>query len=324
MTSKFIVLQVFINQGYRSVCHYHAEIDHSIAKNDDSRKKSTGVYKPVGESCAPEELRRLIPKKKPSSIEVLEGAVEWPEKGPTQTSNGLTMDDLLKFYRKVDGWYFLTCGCLLDDVLLDFYIWKAQQYIPSMYGHETPFGTPMEPRVRTWLFAFLKSEMDICVDNLYAYDEDGVYRSWERRSVIQIKNIWHSLERKAARSMVLDVLNLKEKGADLEPWEWSDKDRKSEQEARKALQREWEKASKEEREREEQRRKELEEEDAWMDGGKEEDGERKKRKKKKKKSREEDEGEGKEKKKKKKKRKASRSPSPSDPSGSRPKKRKSD
>ncbi|TFK17133.1 hypothetical protein FA15DRAFT_661675 [Coprinopsis marcescibilis] len=72
--------------------------------------------------------------------------------------------------------YYLHCGCNLEEVLLDFFIWKrmGKLYSPTKNIYEN-MGAPWSPRVCQGICNFIWS-LGIVVDDLYLYDNEGKRR----------------------------------------------------------------------------------------------------------------------------------------------------
>ena len=68
----------------------------------------------------------------------------------------------------------MSCGCSLDDVLLDFFWWKDTTAVsPTTKIQESWGGDMMDPRTRTFVCALLRGQPGIHLDWLYEIDGKG-------------------------------------------------------------------------------------------------------------------------------------------------------
>ncbi|KAF6749401.1 hypothetical protein DFP72DRAFT_852548 [Ephemerocybe angulata] len=178
-------------------CQYHSYIDHAqrayndfefelkAVKGKEGRMRRpklvpqvTGIpLKASTEVLAPEHFLFKVPSAS-TSIDVtrLPAADDDPSFIKPQV-NGLDEAALLTFFQCSNGEYYLHCGCPLEEVLLEFYIWKSNRLLRSpTTGAEEPLGAPTEPRPRFHYHAFLTA-LGVRVDNLYQFDAKGNRRN---------------------------------------------------------------------------------------------------------------------------------------------------
>ena len=68
----------------------------------------------------------------------------------------------------------MSCGCSLDNVLLDFFWWKDTMAVsPTMKIRESWGGEMMDPRTRTFVCGLLRGQPGIQLDWLYEIDTKG-------------------------------------------------------------------------------------------------------------------------------------------------------
>jgi hypothetical protein len=207
--ARIVGLQLFILGGdnksrHRTKCHYHTLFDHQSDKNDEDFGRITGVYtRRIEGVAAPEDLRRRMPVQKSIKVSLVPGATLYPKTGPV-LANDLTLDDLYQFYpRHPDtGAHLLHCGCLLEDVLLDFYIWKAYPFLSSPTIEDEPYGAPMDPRQRTWVCQILRS-LGVKLDELYEFDILGRPQESPFGVLHKIQKLWNSIAGTVERPLVL-------------------------------------------------------------------------------------------------------------------------
>jgi hypothetical protein len=78
----------------------------------------------------------------------------------------------------------MSCGCSLEDVLLDFFFWKDTLAVsPTTQIKEGWGGDMMDPRTRTFVCALLKGQPGIELDWLYEIDAKG--------SLVSMSQMYH-------------------------------------------------------------------------------------------------------------------------------------
>ncbi|KAH9480107.1 hypothetical protein JR316_0006704 [Psilocybe cubensis] len=79
---------------------------------------------------------------------------------------------------------YMSCGCLIDDVLLEFYFWKTltiSSPLPSLQGLEEPMkGDVFEPRHRSFLIKVFKEQSLLTADDIYDPNRPRDIRKFER------------------------------------------------------------------------------------------------------------------------------------------------
>ncbi|KAF6765757.1 hypothetical protein DFP72DRAFT_839575 [Ephemerocybe angulata] len=177
-------------------CHYHTTLDQTATVNDlDNAERQanikpptkpgkkcpsfkgnlvTGVpYRRSGESTVPEEVLKVTPKSRKGTVLMARGSstdVAVLPPSPTHLDSSKWLEFFLK---DPDGRYICHCGCILEEVLLDFYLWKAAHPLYSVStGTSEPLGNPVDPRTRAHYHKVLTS-FGINVRSLYKYDDDG-------------------------------------------------------------------------------------------------------------------------------------------------------
>ncbi|KAH6884770.1 hypothetical protein BKA70DRAFT_1124662, partial [Coprinopsis sp. MPI-PUGE-AT-0042] len=190
VTSRLLALQMFILASNVTHCHFHTWYDHQSKSNDVNNlhhkvdePRVTGVPYPLSRSVkATQEAIDGMKYTKPKTLKAIEGATQSP-KTAALTAGTLTLEQLNEFFRcKVEGEdgahsrSVLHCGCDLEEVLLDFFLWKENKYLLSTSTQNRElYGAPMDPRSRQWCHEILIKD-GWCVDDMYQYGEDGARR----------------------------------------------------------------------------------------------------------------------------------------------------
>ncbi|KAF8169099.1 hypothetical protein BJ912DRAFT_862301, partial [Pholiota molesta] len=83
---------------------------------------------------------------------------------------------------------FMHCGCYIDDVLLDFFLWKTMtihSHNPELRGiYESMMATEFPPRVRAFVLQLFLVFSNLQLDDLYALDY-GTPAYYTRRHQVQ-------------------------------------------------------------------------------------------------------------------------------------------
>lgn len=161
-------------------CHFHVLNDHTSNDNDyglaadpQADHRVSGVpYQASMEVRAPEEYIALVPTDlKPFTQSNTFGDPSAVVQLPAVVPGKLGVHELLSFYLLDEhGNYHLHCGCLLEEVLLDFYVWKATPNLRSVsLNVEEPLGHPIDPRIRAY-YHMAFTTLGIHVEDLYRFD----------------------------------------------------------------------------------------------------------------------------------------------------------
>lgn len=176
--STMLIWSLFINRNKRTRCHFHAITDRASAHNDVEPKISktsrepvhivTGVGLPQDDEllASPAALNMWGVFKKKAVDYELAGARDSAETINT-TIGGLSVVDLLSFFRIENGRHYLGCGCDLMHATFDFFLWKVAPPLFSETVTESAecIGTPWDARLRPTLVT-LFSSMGLTPDNL--------------------------------------------------------------------------------------------------------------------------------------------------------------
>ncbi|KAF6763281.1 hypothetical protein DFP72DRAFT_750916, partial [Ephemerocybe angulata] len=171
----FVTLPKKKGAGWTTRCHYHTTLDQMAIMNDVYSRLVTGVpYQRSEGTEMPAQILKLTPKSKRGVVFRTPGSSKDATQLATPPSNRLTRNDWLQFYLMDDeGRHFLHCGCLLEEVLLDFYLWKSAMPLYSVStGRTEPLGNPMDPRTRAFYHQVLKG-FGVDVMRLYKFDING-------------------------------------------------------------------------------------------------------------------------------------------------------
>ncbi|KAJ2920578.1 hypothetical protein H1R20_g16518, partial [Candolleomyces eurysporus] len=138
--------------------------------------------------------------KKPSKDRDLE--ILMPDGGLAegQWNPHFTLQNVLSFFLVKNGRHILHCGCILEDALMDLYMWKTVKLRSISRDIEETFGKPVKPRER----AYMVESMDhLCsfVEDLYEYKDDGT-----KRSMIEIRE-------RQVRKLLGEIRRLKQEDA---------------------------------------------------------------------------------------------------------------
>ncbi|KAH6905369.1 hypothetical protein BKA70DRAFT_1033651, partial [Coprinopsis sp. MPI-PUGE-AT-0042] len=193
--SRLLLLQVFILKNYLTQCHFHTWTERGASGKNDfnlkpgSKDSVTGVpYPPSKDVKATPDLRDRMGRKQPRTVITI-GTNQHPPLKHINNTSGLSLDDLYSFYRKEGKRYVLHCGCDLEEVLLDFLVWKTSPPLRSRSkGIEEDLGSPLHPREQLYQYDMLQS-LHFRLDDHLFYDLEGSFRS-----LSQTKNLYKALQ----------------------------------------------------------------------------------------------------------------------------------
>lgn len=206
-----IALQCFILNtqlvGWTTRCHTHSIYEHKAGVNDvdnygrEDQPQVTGVpFQRQNESVVPTYLGKLLPKAKGSAAPTKWSDPEFVYPNRLGPPPRLGIMELLQFYilDPETQIYTLHCGCELEEVLLDFFLWKQCRSMASLNTDAVEYlGNPVEPRTRQYyhhIFADLGTHvLDLYQYNLLGYkrEEGNVMKDHVRGSFRE--SILHSL-----------------------------------------------------------------------------------------------------------------------------------
>ncbi|KAH6871479.1 hypothetical protein BKA70DRAFT_1451120 [Coprinopsis sp. MPI-PUGE-AT-0042] len=159
--SRLLLLQGFILKNYLTQCHFHTLTEHGPnGKNDFNRDPGlkhevSGVPYPTSKAVlAKQEVQEHLGHRQPRTVGVIAKDVTAPP-------------------LKNDGRYILHCSCDLEEVLLDFFLWKTSPLLTShSKGHQEEYGSPLSPHQHLYQFVNLQT-LHFCLDNHLLYDTRG-------------------------------------------------------------------------------------------------------------------------------------------------------
>jgi hypothetical protein len=214
--SRLLLLQIFILKNHLTQCHYHTATERGKdAKNDfnrhsgkDAKHTVTGVpYKASKTVVASSNVCDRLPHLQPRSVDILTKSASPPLKH-VNTAGTLTLDELYSFYPLKNGRYTLHCGCDLEEVLLDFFIWKTSQPLSShSKGLKEEYGTPLAPRQRLYQFITMKT-LHFRLDDHLLYDTKGLIRT-----VVSRRMSLHAAIQETCPEVIAELARLREKEA---------------------------------------------------------------------------------------------------------------
>ncbi|KAJ2923873.1 hypothetical protein H1R20_g13226, partial [Candolleomyces eurysporus] len=166
--SKKLAASVFILSNGRTVCAYHSIHKEGKASDCDVAKpeKVSGVpYPPVKKAIhQPSYLER------PMRIGS-DGTMKPPR--PNSYNPNFTLQRVLEFYiMEPGGIRRMHCGCVLDNVLLEFAFWKRTEVQSEATDVMSPMDSPLRPRDRLF-FVTVLDYLHTTLDRIYHYDEEG-------------------------------------------------------------------------------------------------------------------------------------------------------
>ncbi|KAH6881232.1 hypothetical protein BKA70DRAFT_1446766 [Coprinopsis sp. MPI-PUGE-AT-0042] len=168
----------------RCVCPHHSTTDHTSKFHDQSQNntKVTGIhFAPQRNASAPQEFREIATfTKSLKAIEKIPAIDPVPKRLEFNTADGLTLKDVYTFFRVERGRRILHCGCDLEEVLLDMFLWKICPDLVSYSTQHREAPNPFKPKDRAQLYLIF-SALKISVDDLYTYDTSGVWRDPSRQ-----------------------------------------------------------------------------------------------------------------------------------------------
>ncbi|KAH6917656.1 hypothetical protein BKA70DRAFT_340507 [Coprinopsis sp. MPI-PUGE-AT-0042] len=182
--SRLLLLQVFILKNYLTQCHFHTLTERGPnGKNDFNREPGSkhevsGVPYPTSKAAlAKPEVQERLGHRQPRTVGVIAKDATAPPLKHVNKAGGLTLEELYSFYRFEDGRYILHCGCDLEEVLLDFFLWKTSPLLTShSKGHREEYGSPLSPRQRLYQFVNLQT-LHFRLDDHLLYDTRGHIRT---------------------------------------------------------------------------------------------------------------------------------------------------
>lgn len=184
--ARRIATECMITAYRTTACHYHTTNDHSSLINDESPPKKhpyrvTGVaWEKTSEVQVKKRYFKAMKATRPLKAEKLHGIKRPPF--IRKRSGRFTLEQLESFFPLREGVRYLHCGCVLEDVLLDFFFWKSsEKLISPSTGEEDSRGKPFDPRTRYIICRILNDQFGVFVNDLYEYDTRGVYRAKESR-----------------------------------------------------------------------------------------------------------------------------------------------
>ncbi|RXW14432.1 hypothetical protein EST38_g11422 [Candolleomyces aberdarensis] len=194
--SQRLAASCFILNNSRTVCHYHTVYEHGLKNLNDSSKKQKNENKVTGVPFAPEpfEVDEEGNAKKPKKDQDLE--ILMPKHGLAegQWNPHFTLQNVLSFFLVKEGRHILHCGCILEDALMDLFMWKTVKLHSISLGIEETFGKPVKPRER----AYMVESMDyLCcfLEDIYGYKDNGTKRSMVEIRECQIRKLLAEIRR---------------------------------------------------------------------------------------------------------------------------------
>ncbi|RXW13702.1 hypothetical protein EST38_g12156 [Candolleomyces aberdarensis] len=214
--SKRLAASIFVASNGRTVCHFHTVNDKGGLTNDvnameyDLKYKVTGV--PYQRKSEQEKIRH------PSYLTRAYGHERPPK--PTSRNRNFTLERVLEFFPVVDGAHTMHCGCLLNDVLIDFYFWKRVVMHSTSLKIYEPYTKPMRPRDRLYFIAAL-NWLEFDLEFMYSYDDNGFRQSSADRFKAHARRLLEVAKEQRGGKTKAEV---KGKGKQLEYVEISDLD----------------------------------------------------------------------------------------------------
>ncbi|RXW11265.1 hypothetical protein EST38_g14590, partial [Candolleomyces aberdarensis] len=179
-----LAASVCILSNGRTVCPYHCIHKEPKAKDIDCAKseKVTGVaYEPKKE-----HLRLPSYLEHPPYIDSF--GFEKPPK-PNSYNPNFTLERVLEFFiLEPNDIRRLHCGCVLDEVLIEFSFWKRTMIQSPSTEVSEPLESPLRPRDRLYLVTILDS-LHYRLKQIYHYDTKGRRVSRPNRLMTWVKAI---------------------------------------------------------------------------------------------------------------------------------------
>lgn len=173
-----------------TICHYHTNADHSSDTNDVDAAAKDAKFKVLGVPYATEgtaALRKLSYLARPKARIRADGRTVVSD--PLKFNPNFTLDRVLEFFPIVNGVRTLHCGCLYDEVLFDFFMWKMTMlYSPKTKVEEDYGKLPLKPRDRHYLFNAVGDSLGD-LDLLFDYDRNGKKLSESTRMIRRARGL---------------------------------------------------------------------------------------------------------------------------------------
>lgn len=185
--SRRVVASIFIQENGRTICHYHTNSDKSSSTNDFSVQTKPGKFghAVTGVPYEPEKCDRLNAealqewKDNHNSFSHLEPNPDAtnPEerrksRDITTPNPNFTLERVLEFFPVKDDRHVLHCGCLLDEVLFDYSVWKRVPLRSVSTGAREGLGSPLQPRERLFLYSMARA-FNFSTDMFYSFTDDA-------------------------------------------------------------------------------------------------------------------------------------------------------
>ncbi|KAJ2936032.1 hypothetical protein H1R20_g1062, partial [Candolleomyces eurysporus] len=200
-----LAASVLILANGRTVCPYHCIHKEAQAKDVDSAKseKVTGIaYEP---SKTPLRLPSFL--ERPPRTDSY--GFQKPPK-PNSYNPNFTLERVLEFFiLESNGIRRLHCGCVLDEVLIEFSFWKRTMIQSPSTDVVEGLESPLRPRDRLYLVSILDS-LHYTLTHLYHYDVKGKRVSRPNRLTMWVDAINGEISELQGK---VDGLGKKERGA---------------------------------------------------------------------------------------------------------------